>query len=125
MRKSQIERATQLLDEEMRAHFSYLRLFLSIRTLDLRALNAATDLAGEDAVRYHPGTTACWRCAKEGAILKLLQQCIPFMREQRELAEAMVEFLEADTANGMLTAMIKVWALRGTRRVGRPAARIW
>lgn len=125
MPKSKVEKAAHLLDDEMRVHFSHLRAHLYIRTMDIRALDAAVSLAGEAAVPCYPGTTASWRCAKEGAILKLLQQCIPFMRWQKELAEAVVEFLEADTTNGMLTAYIKVLGLREPRRTGRGLARHW
>ena len=112
MSSKKVERAAQLLDAELRVHFSSFRALVCIRTMDIRALDAVVSLAGGDAVRCYPGTPAVWRCAKEGTILQLLQKCVPFMHEQEELAEAVIEFLEADTAEGMFNAMMEVWTLR-------------
>jgi hypothetical protein len=125
MPKSKVEKAATLLDNEMRINFSNLRVRLHITTKDIRALDAATSLAGQSAVRCHAGTATAWRCEGEGAILQLLQQCIPFMSTQRELAEAVVEFLEADTTSSMFNAMIKVWGTRESRRPGRPRGAMW
>ena len=125
MPKSKVEKAAHLLDDEMRVHFTHLRVTLYVRTTDARALDAVASLAGEDAITCYPGTPAKWKCAKESAILQLLQQCHPHMRWKGELALAIIAFLEATTAEGMFNAMVEVLRLREPRRTGRGTARFW
>lgn len=112
-----VEVVAGLLDECLRIHITTdLRLRLIVRSRDLIALDALATLAGS---KPQAGPRGVWGATKEGVILRVMQECLPFMEEQGELAEAVIEFLEAVTPEDMLSGLLHILTLRRVGRGGR------
>jgi len=95
-----------LLDEGLMVYITTdLRLRLAVRSKDLLALDALTTLAGDST---RSGGVGIWGTSKEKVALKLLRTCLPLMVKRKELAEAIVEFLEAETSEGMLSGLLDI-----------------
>lgn len=102
------ERAARVLDECM--HIAFVRLVPSLRlyTHDVTGLDAVDRVIGVKR-RAFVKRSGCrqWRCQEEWDIGVLLKVCVPYMRERKELAEAVLEYLDAKTPKELLAALRK------------------
>lgn len=109
-----VEVAAALLDEHLRVYIAAdLRLRVIVRTKDLVALDALATLAGGG---HATSAQNVWGSTKEEVLLKVMRECHPFMVERKELAAAVIEFLEATTSEGMLSGLLNILRSRGVRR---------
>jgi len=115
--KSRTKLVAALLDEALRVYVaSDLRLRVMVRSRDSVALDALATLAGS---KPRAGRRGVWGSTKEEVILRVMRECLPFMEEQGELAEAVIKFLEAVTPEDMLSGLVGILSYRRVGRGGR------
>ena len=109
---TRIQRAAQVLDECMQVQISDFRLRLRLYSNDLLGLDAVRAIMEEHGSQAkgsrRRGGKRYLLYSREEDIKYLLEICAPLMTERQVLALACLEFLRANTANGLLAAAYKV-----------------